>query len=207
MTARVLVVSPHPDDETLGCGGTLAKLARAGAHTKVVFLTSGEAGGHGTAPSDAGHQREKEAEAAADILGIGCVEFWRERDGQLEAAGSVVQRLRTELDTWSPDVVYAPHEGEMHSDHAAAARIASLATAGSDIDVQFFEVWTPLSRMDEIVDITDTVEVKVAAIRAYASQCRVMRFDDAFLGLARYRGEMFSWPDGDYAEVFVRAAQ
>jgi LmbE family N-acetylglucosaminyl deacetylase len=95
----------------------------------------------------------------------------------------------------------------MHRDHEAGARIVSLATAGSDIDVQFFEVWTPLGRMDEVVDITDTVDAKVAAIRAYASQCRVMRFDDAFLGLARYRGEMFSWPDGDYAEVFVRGTQ
>ena len=67
-----------------------------------------------------------------------------------------------------------------------------------------FEVWTPLQRMDQIVDITPYIETKIAAIRAHKSQCDVLGFDDAFLGLARYRGEMFSWPEGDYAEIFAQ---
>ncbi len=45
--------------------------------------------------------------------------------------------------------------------------------------------------------------IQLAAIRAYRSQCKVMRFDQALLGLNRYRGEMHSWPGGDYAEVFT----
>ena len=70
-----------------------------------------------------------------------------------------------------------------------------------------FEVWTPLTVIDEIVDITPHIEIKLAAIRAYQSQCGVLKFDDAMLGLARYRGEFFCWPkpeehSGQYAEVF-----
>ena len=66
-----------------------------------------------------------------------------------------------------------------------------------------YEVWTPIREIDHIVDITPFVDVKRAAIESYESQCAVMAFDDAILGLNRYRGEMHCWPDGEYAEVFA----
>jgi LmbE family N-acetylglucosaminyl deacetylase len=74
-----------------------------------------------------------------------------------------------------------------------------------------YEVWTPLTEIDEIVDITPYIDAKLEAVRAYTSQCAVLRFDDAFLGLARYRGEMFCWPKpypayGRYAEAFRKQA-
>jgi LmbE family N-acetylglucosaminyl deacetylase len=65
-----------------------------------------------------------------------------------------------------------------------------------------YEVWTPLQKMDDIIDISPYVSDKVAAIRAHKSQCDIMRFDEAALALNRFRGEMHSWPGGDYAEVF-----
>jgi N-acetylglucosamine malate deacetylase 1 len=201
--ARVLVVSPHPDDETLGCGGVLRQHAEAGDEVRVVFLTSGEHGGHDLPPTEAGPLREKEALRAADILGIGQVEFWRHRDGALKATKGLAERLRGLIRGDGVDFIYAPHAQEMHPDHRAAARI-TLRAAGAGPEIRFFEVWTPLARMDDVIDITAQIDVKMAAIRAYESQCRVMPFDEAFLGLARYRGEMFSWPDGQYAEVFVQ---
>src|SRR5262245_5051670 len=80
---RVLVRSPHPDDESIGCGGTLRKHALRGDEVRVVFLTSGEKGGHGRPPEETARVREGEAVAAAAILGLSGVEFWRQQDGGL----------------------------------------------------------------------------------------------------------------------------
>ena len=94
----------------------------------------------------------------------------------------------------------------MHPDHRAAPRILRRALATARIarpKVYLFEIWTPLAKMDFIVDISPWIEIKLRAVRAYKSQCSVLRFDEAVAGLNRYRGEMHSWPGGAYAEVFA----
>jgi LmbE family N-acetylglucosaminyl deacetylase len=206
---HVLVVSPHPDDESLGCGGTLSKHVADGDGVHAVFLTSGEQGGHGRPPQETLYTREQEARAAATILGVASVEFWREPDGALRASRRVVDRLRSKLHDWHPDLIYVTYTHDMHADHRAAARTVQSALAGpicSDEKptVLMFEVWTPLQRIDRVVDISAYLELKLAAIRAHVSQCAVMRFDEAFQALARYRGELHSWPGGDYAEIFTQ---
>ncbi|GGQ75439.1 PIG-L deacetylase family protein [Couchioplanes azureus] len=207
MARRILVVSPHPDDETVGCGGALRLHVLAGAEVRVVFLTSGEAGGHGLGPDETRRTREAEAAAAAAALGLAGIEFWRLPDGRLTATRATSARLSELISTFRPDVIYVPHDGEQHPDHRAAARLVHRATARLDGGaarprVLMFEVWTPLGELDELVDISPVIDAKLTAIRLYASQCRVLRFDDALAGLARYRGEMHSWPGGDYAEAY-----
>jgi len=204
---RILVVSPHPDDEAIGCGGTLADRSRAGDEIRTIFLTSGEAGGHGAEPSAVGSAREAEAREAADLLGIRMLDFWRLPDGGLRSSDALARRLREVILEWHPESVYVPHGAEQHRDHRAAARLVRRAARGLPTPrpaVWEFEVWTPLAALDRIVDISHVIDAKLAAIRAYASQCSVLRFDEAFAGLARYRGEMHSWPGGPYAEVFGR---
>jgi LmbE family N-acetylglucosaminyl deacetylase len=198
----VLVVSAHPDDEALGCGGALRRHALDGDEVVAIFLTSGEAGGHGI--ERPGETREREAREAAGILGIGELEFWGEPDGGLRARRGVVERLRGAIRRTRPSLLYAPHRHDDHPDHRCAARIVTqaLAAANRPPQVWHYEIWSPLARVDHVVDITEVIEDKLRAIRAYRSQCDVMRFDDAFHGLARYRGEMHSWPGGAYAEVF-----
>ena len=203
---KILVISPHPDDESIGCGGTLRQHSLAGDHVEVVFLTSGEAGGHGRSRDETRKLREREANRAATILGITGIEFWREPDGQLKATATLVERMRKKLTSFKPGIVYLPHDDEQPSDHRAASKLFKLALRKSKLkpDVLMFEVWTPLRRMDHIVDISKQMNTKLQAIRAHKSQNDVVGFDHAFRGLARYRGEMHSWPGGDYAEVFAR---
>jgi LmbE family N-acetylglucosaminyl deacetylase len=205
--SRVLVLSPHPDDETIGCGGTLVRHVEQGDDVRVVFLTSGEKGGHGRSEAETMRVREREASEATKILGLHHLEFWREPDGALRATTTAVDRLRKMLANFRPHTVYLPHDKEMHVDHRAAVRLlqrALRAATGKRPDVLMFEVWTPTQRLDEIVDISPYLETKLRAVRAYRSQCAVIGFVPAVRGLNRYRGEMHSWPGGNYAEVFTR---
>ena len=208
--SRVLVISPHPDDESIGCGGALRRHVLEGDVVNAIFLTSGEKGGHGRSIEETGQMREREAAEAAAILGITRFEFWRQPDGALRATKQMVNKFRTKVEVWKPDIIYVTHDGEMFPDHRAAARMVRRVLAGFQSSsvkpvVRMYEVWTPLQQMDEIIDISDYIEVKLSAIRAHKSQCDVVRFDEAALGLNRYRGELHSWPGGNYAEVFMRA--
>src|SRR5258708_34867738 len=95
----------------------------------------------------------------------------------------------------------------MHPDHVGSVHLLRAALKGgsdSQPDILMYEVWTPIQQLDEIIDISPFMKIKLRAIRAYRSQCAVMDFPAAARGLNRYRGEMHSWPGGDYAEVFTR---
>lgn len=204
---HVLVLAPHPDDESIGCGGTLRLHANEGHFIHLVVLTSGEKGGHGRDPATTRDLREAEARQAANVLGIQRIDFWREPDGALRAGPQLAERLAAVLRESAPDYIYLPHEEDGHPDHHATVQLLRLAwplalAAERQPEVRCYEVWTPIQRMAAIVDISPCVESKRAAIRAHASQCEVLDFEAAALGLNRYRGEMHSWPGGDYAEVF-----
>lgn len=201
--STVLVVAAHPDDEAIGCGGALRRHVLDGDRVKAIFATSGEAGGHGL--ENAGETREIEAQRAAEILGITDVEFWHEPDGRLENRPQLVSRLAESIVAADASLIYAPHSEDDHPDHRSVAGIAKAALAQSGCSgtrLMQFEIWSPIQRIDHVVDISEVLEDKLQAIRAYRSQCAVIGFDAAFAGLARYRGEMHSWPGGPYAEVF-----
>lgn len=205
--SQILVLAPHPDDEAIGCGGTLLHHLRRRDVVQVVFLTSGEKGGHGRSEAETIRVRELEARAAAKILGVRHLEFWRSRDGAVNATAELVQRLRSKLKQFRPDRIYVTHNREMHRDHRGAVRLLRRALAGLKTqrpEVLGYEIWTPIQKLDEIADISPFMEKKLRAVREYRSQCAVVGFVEAVRALNRYRGEMHSWPGGDYAEVFTR---
>jgi LmbE family N-acetylglucosaminyl deacetylase len=205
---NILVISPHPDDESIGCGGTVRKHVLEGGNVEVVFLTSGEKGVKGAAPEKTSKIREQEAQASLKILGVTKSEFWREPDGSMEVKEDLILRLQQKIETQQTALIYVPHEMEDHPDHKAAALLVKKAVAKLDHHtvkpvVWMYEVWTPIQKIEHIVDISAYVDVKRRAIQAHKCQCAIMKFDEAILGLNRYRGEMHSWPGGDYAEIFT----
>lgn len=206
---NILVISPHPDDEAIGCGGTICKHIAEGDSVDVVFLTSGEKGGHGRTEEETIMVREQEIKDAALILKLNHTECWREPDGNFKPTANNVSRLVEKIIAANTQIIYITHEQEEHPDHVAAALLVKHAVDQLPANmlaptVWMYEVWTPIQRMNHIVDISAYVETKRKAILAYKSQCDVLAFDEAILGLNRYRGEMHSWPGGDYAEVFKK---
>lgn len=202
---NVLVVAPHPDDEALGCGGTIRSHVDGGDRVVVAFLTSGE-GGLASYPADRARRvREREAAKASEVLGVAAHVFVRLADGcvteNLTAATAALDDI---VQAERPDVVYAPHESDGHDDHAAA--YAAAAAAASDGELLTYEIWTPLTTFERVEDITDQMPAKLRAVRSYRSQVRYWRYDLAIKGLNAYRGAMVAGTR--YAEVFgVRAGR
>ena len=204
MNKQVIVLSPHPDDESLGCGGAIRRHVLDGDPVCLIFLTSGE-GRKYENPAERARMRETEARAAAKILGVNELEFWRQSDGLLVATDLLKSRLREKISSVGVTRIYVTHENEAHPDHRAAAALVRGTLSGmpiSKVEVRTYEVWTPIQSPIEAIDISDFIAEKRAAIRAHASQCAVLDFEHAVIGLNAYRGLMHCVPRGRYAEVF-----
>jgi LmbE family N-acetylglucosaminyl deacetylase len=200
---NVLVVAPHPDDESIGCGGTIRLHHAAGERVHAVFLTSGELGLEELPADDARAVREGEAETAAALLGLAGVSFLRHPDWFLgDVVAEAAADLRAVVERIAPERILFPHAREWHPDHAAAARVvqAAVEPGGADVELVAYEVWTPMAEFDDVQDVSDVIDEKLAAVRAYGSQLAKFRYDDGVEGLNRFRGALAG--HCAYAEVF-----
>ncbi len=174
----LLVLAAHPDDAELCCGGTILRCTDAGCSVAIVDLTRGETGTRGTP-----EQRAREAEAAARSLGIATRENLGLPDGGLAdderalvGVIGVIRRLR-------PTLLLAPHERDIHPDHAAAARVARRAFFHAGLKNVHPELGAPtrprvLLHYPSIeaveptfcIDVSAVAARKRAAIACYASQ-------------------------------------
>ncbi len=205
---KILVISPHPDDEAIGCGGTLLNHYNDGDFIRIIFLTSGEMGKiDKKTERQVAIIREKEAKNATKILGAKKIEFWHYPDGNLKMDKSIILRLKRSIEEMQPDILYVTSDKESHPDHHEAAKIVKESLLKTKIkpEVLMFEVWTTIQKFNIVNDISKVIKIKTKAIRAYKSQCKLIKYDEAAIALDRYRGEMHSWPNGgDYAEIFQK---
>jgi N-acetylglucosamine malate deacetylase 1 len=196
---RVLVIAPHPDDEVIGCGGSIAKLAQSGAEVTVVIVIRRE---RGLADREVGDEEfAAETTDACRVLGVKrCItldEPSRDFAADRRLHLAVVRVLREVR----PDRVYLPHRDDGDMEHRAVHRLGleSLWMAESDFFeeagppapppslVLGYEVWAPLGEAQYTEDVTDQIELKVEAMRCYRSQLRHAAWDEAVRGLASYR--------------------
>src|SRR5262245_57256632 len=135
---RLMLVTAHPDDETLGFGGVLARYASEGVEICLVTATRGERGRYfGHAADSREHpgrvalaaMRERELRAAASTLGIRHVSLLRCADGDLDGANDVVSRLAWRIRLARPQVVmtFAPDGAYGHPDHIAVSQLTTAA--------------------------------------------------------------------------------
>ena len=135
-TLKLMAVLAHPDDESLGSGGILAKYAAEGIETSLVTATRGERGWFGDERENPGLEtlgqiREAELRAAAAALGIHSVNFLNYIDGELDQAhpAEVVAKIAGHLRHVRPDVVvtFGPDGSYGHPDHIAISQLTTAA--------------------------------------------------------------------------------
>ncbi|HNU81915.1 MAG: bacillithiol biosynthesis deacetylase BshB1 [Acidobacteria bacterium] len=175
-TVDVLAVGAHPDDVELGCGGTLARLARAGRRVGILHLTAGEMGTRGSAA-----ERRAEAERAAAALGAVSLDFLDCGDGGLRTGPAEEEALIARLRALRPELVLGPTPADRHPDHGRAHRLladacfyAGLARRGTGEPHRPAALFSYMQHDDFapsfVVDVTDGWAAKMAALDAYESQ-------------------------------------
>lgn len=214
---NILVVAPHPDDDVIGCGGSIAKHTKNGHEVTVVYMTSGDAGSATTPKHELVQIREREATAAAVSLGVKPENliFLRNPDGYLECGRDNIVALIELIRARMPELIYTPHEEDGHKDHRVSHELTVEAVeraAGpwfqeargepwSTKTVLGYEVWTPMRAPQYVEDITAEIEGKVSAIMIHASQVAGIQYDEATKALNRYRGATIG--KGRYCECFT----
>lgn len=198
---RILVLAPHPDDETLGCGGTIAKLARSGRNVCVLVISMG--GAVNVKIKGLVDIRKNEAYKACEILGVKELFFRDFPDGGLDKHyDEVKESIRSVIKSYNPDIIFSPSVMDLHPDHVTTSKITlSLLKEFNSFKVAFYEVYTPI-RFNCIIDITDMIEIKEKAAICYKYSLleKPENMFHAIKGLNAYRS--FDFLNSGFFEVF-----
>jgi LmbE family N-acetylglucosaminyl deacetylase len=184
----ILVVAAHPDDEVLGCGGTIAGLAAGGHEVHIAVLGEGISS-RDEAPAPQLQQLTADAGAAATTLGARSVSFGGLPDNRFDQVAllDVTKQVEAWVEAIRPEAIYTHHPGDLNVDHGVTFRAVMTATrpGASTVavaDVYAFEVlssteWAfqriePVFRPNVFVDISRTIERKIAAMQCYETERR-----------------------------------
>ena len=218
MAQNILVIAAHPDDEVLGCGGTIAKYARAGAVVNVAFLADGVNARDQVEDAELA-QRQQAARNALEILGTRPPSFGTFPDNRMDSVAllDIIKSIEERIDEYRPDLVLTHHAGDVNVDHRRiheAIAAACRPQAGHPVrSLRFFEVassteWQlpgsgPAFTPNWFEDISATFDAKMAALEAYATEMRAWphpRSMEGVAALAKWRGATIGV---DAAEAFV----
>jgi|ERR671937_2279618 LmbE family N-acetylglucosaminyl deacetylase len=206
---RVMVVTAHPDDSEFGAGGTVAKLVREGKEVVYVIVTNGNKGSsdRSMTPERLARIRQEEQRNAARTLGVDHVEFLGYEDGEVEDTRSLRRDVTRQIRRWRPDLVIAQNPartynlGASHRDHRIVAGVTLDCVYPLARDHMAFPELMPEFEPHKvreiyvmqwenpqlIVDIGETMDLKIKALSCHASQ-----FADFAAVEARVR-ERSSW--------------
>ena len=226
---RVLVITAHPDDVDYGAGGAIAGWTAAGIEVAYCIVTDGDAGGTDAAITRAemGRLRREEQRKAAAVLGVSEVEFLGYPDGRVTASLELRRDLTRVIRRFRPTrvVIQAPTRDlrnmyASHPDHTATGE-AALCAVYPDARNEFAhpqllrdeglaphtvaETWVmaPMGDGNRHVDITDTLDRKVAALMAHVSQTAHMANLEAMMrGWGAQQAKVGGLPQGRLAESF-----
>lgn len=219
----LLVIAAHPDDEVLGCGGTIARLAAEGCATHIVILGEGVTSRYPAreqadrAAVDALHARSRQV---GERLGARSVNLFNLPDNRFDSLPllEIVKLIEGLIDRLRPATVFTQHGGDLNIDHVQTFRATLTATrclpgcpvrrvlayeAPSATEWSFGS-FEPAFRPNLFVDISATLERKIAAMEAYESETRPFphpRSPESLRAIAQRWGSVAGLPAAEAFEL------
>jgi len=223
---RALAVFAHPDDGEFGFAGTVAKLVREGTEMHYVCITDGSAGSNepGVTRDQLRPIREREQRAAAEVLGVTECHFLGFLDGTLELNMDLRKAMTRVVRGVRPDLIIGPDPSRLwngertyinHRDHRIAGEaVLTVVMPDAPSRPQFPElldeglepfevpaVWLSAEEGESVVDITETIDLKLRALGCHESQLGAFPdWEDMIRGIAKERG---AGAGVEYAERFT----
>ncbi|PIR26658.1 MAG: GlcNAc-PI de-N-acetylase [Deltaproteobacteria bacterium CG_4_10_14_0_2_um_filter_43_8] len=207
----ILIVAAHPDDEVLGCGGTIARFANEGRSVHVLLMADGEGSRVAAKEQFLGESlivlRNAAAQAACKIMGCASVDHLNLPDNRLDGLEllDVVKQIENFIERYQPSTVFTHHAGDVNIDHRIVHEaVLAACRPQPECSVQellFFEVpssteWSPPGSATPFlpnffVDISATLKIKIAAMKAYENELRAFPHPRSLVAidaLAKWRG-------------------
>lgn len=208
---KILVVAAHPDDEVLGCGGTIARHSKIGDEVHVLIIAEGITSRDATRDTKSRCQDlsslRKSAHHAKEILGASSLTFEDFPDNRLDSIDriEIVKKIEYSLRKHEPEIVYSHHIGDLNIDHRVVHEAVAVACrplpGAAPKTVLFFEVASSTEwqlsgsshafHPNWFIDIKQTIDIKMKALECYQSELRPWphaRSLDALRYLAYWRG-------------------
>ena len=204
---KVLVVAAHPDDEVLGCGGTIAKHVNNSDRVFIIFMADGVGSRAEILSEEDIAVRRGHAKKSCKILGTEPPVFFDFPDNQMDSVPllEIIKTLEDEVKSIQPDIVYTHHSGDLNIDHQLthqAVMTVCRPVPGQTVKrICSFEVlssteWSSMSNNNSFtpnyyVDITETLDTKIQSLNAYKDELNAYphsRSIEAVIALSKYRG-------------------
>lgn len=208
MNKQVLVLAAHPDDETLGCGATIAKLAKEGSNISLITFTNG-VGARGDGQSN----RNTKLELVCNVLGINRYAFADFPDNSMDSVPllDICKFIEKNVQT-NPDIIFTHNADCLNIDHQIVTRAALTVFRPQDGTSQKFltyyvpsaSEWNPLSsfRANYYYDVKDYYKIKMKALESYKNEMRPYPHPRSFENVENLMKVWGSEVGLEYAEKF-----
>jgi LmbE family N-acetylglucosaminyl deacetylase len=207
----VLVVAPHPDDEAIGCVGTILLHILAGDAVRIAIATDGRRSTALPDPQQMALQRQHEARAAANLMGVEQLAWLGLPEGDCSAA-ALQHSLQALLRDLQPDLIYAPSRIDFHPEHWKVAHALALALAAEVTapTLRIYQIQVPLTARicNLVADVSSVAEHSRSVLGAYTSQqgtiqgtLRLRRYGAILHGFRAHAEEFWELTSRRYIEL------